>query len=170
LSTGSVFEVATEDRVRWEVEPAAEERRIDVEEVDRPFQVAAFEVAERGRRAEEAGVHPGTGEEDGAGRAVIGAERPVLSGPAAELAEGHQDDPVGQPRGGQVVSASSSVLGGGSNRSTARTVPTTNPTGSETRACRLRSRRIRRGVRFLPGSRRASAASRRPRDGVHEVH
>ena len=56
-----------------------------------------------GRLADESGLDARAGKEDRAGRAVVGAQRAVLFGPAAELAEGHQQHAIGQLRGGQVV-------------------------------------------------------------------
>ena len=80
-----------------------EQRRIDAPEVDRPLEVAILQVAEQRRFADKTGLHARPGEEDRTGRAVVGAKRPILIGSAAELAKGHDDDPVGQFRCAQVV-------------------------------------------------------------------
>ena len=49
------------------------------------------------------GLDPGAGQEDRAGGAVVGAGRAVLGHAATELAEGLDQDAIGQPRGRQVV-------------------------------------------------------------------
>ena len=55
-----------------------------------------------GERADEPGADAGTAEEDGAGGAVVGAAPAVLGHAAAELAEGHQQNAVGQAGGSEV--------------------------------------------------------------------
>src|ERR1700733_2624244 len=73
-----------EDLERGEIEPLVEQRRIDAPEIDRPLEVAVLQIAEQRRFADKTGLYARPGEEDRTGRAVIGAERPVLIGPAAE--------------------------------------------------------------------------------------
>ncbi len=88
---------------RRQSEPLIEQRRIDAPEVDRPRKVAVPQVSERGCFADEAGLHARAGEENGARGTVVGAERSILCGPAAELAEGHHNDTISQLDRGQVV-------------------------------------------------------------------
>ena len=63
--------------------------------------------------------------------------RPVQPAAAARPAAdvGRVEELLAEPA--RSTRPAASVLGGGSKRSRARTVPTTNPTGSETRACRF---------------------------------
>ena len=97
------LESLPQDRFRRQSQPPVEQRGVDAAEVDRPFQVAVDQLAEPGRFADQAGLGLRAGEEDRPRRPVIRAERSVLGGAPAELAEGQEQHAIGQPGGGQVV-------------------------------------------------------------------
>ena len=93
-----------DDAVGVGLEPLLEQPRVDAPEVRCRLEVAV--LVERVQARELADLRPGgvrPDQEAAAGGAVVGPERRVLLDPAAELAEGQQDDPVGLPGGGQVV-------------------------------------------------------------------
>jgi hypothetical protein len=103
LEDRQVFKWPTEYRLGRQAQPLVEERGVDASKGDRPLQVTVDELAQAGRRADQAGVEPRPGKEDGAGRPMVGPQRPILGGAPAEFTEGQQDHAVGQLGGREVV-------------------------------------------------------------------
>ena len=97
------FEGAAQGLLRCQAEPALQDGGIDAAEVHRHLQVAVDEIGEARVGPVQPRPDAWAGQEDRAGRAMVGPHRSVLGDPAAELAEDQHQDAVGQPRRLQVI-------------------------------------------------------------------
>ena len=101
VEEGEVREVVAEHLLGVGAEPRVEHRRVDLAEVGVVLEVAVVVEARRERRrAVEPAVHVVADHEERRRGAVVGAARVVVLGPAPELRERHQRDPVA-PRAAQ---------------------------------------------------------------------
>ncbi len=89
--------------LRSQAQPALQDGGIDAAEVHRDLEVVIDQIGEARVDPEQPRPDMGAGQEDRAGRPVVGPLRSVLRNSPAELAEGQHQDSVSQPRRGQVV-------------------------------------------------------------------